>query len=234
MTTNAGAIVQRASTEAQCHLLDDNRRLSRGWRNASAFANYFLHDHQIFARGPAFAQPEGTAGGVGGVEENAAFLDTVPAEARERFVDQPAAEAPPAVRGNDGQVVEISAPAVMPAKDGADDAAVFVQRDEAQAGIAHQKGGDRLPRIGFIQTDAGAGAPQRDDGVIVGGREIAQPIGGWRGMREGGNGGVREKGGRWAEEEKTGKTRRRRLKRGRRSYSWIGRPISMICVGMIW
>jgi hypothetical protein len=91
-------------------------------------------------------------------------------------------------------VVQVAAPAVVPAEDGADDDAVFVQRDEAQAGIARQKGGDGLARIGFAQTDAFARAPQRQDSVVVGQREIAQTIGGRRGLREGGRGNGRKKG----------------------------------------
>jgi len=168
-------------------------------RGSAQLQELTLHDHQVFARSPAFAQPKGATDGVVGVEKNAAFRDAVPAETRERFVDQPAAKAPSAVRGNHGQVVEVSAPAVMPAQHGADDDAFCVQRNEAQTGIARQKGGDRLPRIGFVQTDAFARAPQRQDSVVVGQREFAQTIGGRRRRRERGNEeegieGMRERG----------------------------------------
>jgi hypothetical protein len=75
--------------------------LRQGPADASALSDYFLYDHQVFACRPAFAQPEGAAGGVVGIEENAALLDAEPAEAGKRFVNQSAAEASPAVRGSD-------------------------------------------------------------------------------------------------------------------------------------
>jgi hypothetical protein len=56
-------------------------------------------------------------------------------------------------------MVEIAAPAIVSTEDGADDDAAFVRRDEAQAGIANQKGCDGFARVGFIQTNAFARAP---------------------------------------------------------------------------
>ena len=122
-----------------------------------------------------------------GVEENAALRDAVPAETSERFVDQLAAKAAPTVRGSHGQMMQVAAPAVVAAKDGADDDTVFIERDKAEAGVANQKSGDGLARIGFAQTDAFACAPQREDRVVVGQREFAQTIGGRRRRRERGN-----------------------------------------------
>jgi len=113
-----------------------------------------LHDHEVFAHGPAFTQPEGAAGGVVGVEENIALLNAEPAKAGERFVDERATEATPTVRGSNRQMVQVAAPTVVPTEDGADDDAGGVSGDKAQAGIANEEGGDSLPRIGFVETDA--------------------------------------------------------------------------------
>jgi len=113
-----------------------------------------LHDHQVLARGPAFVQPEGAAGGVVGVEENIALLNAEPAKACERFVDESATEATPTVRGSNRQMVQVAAPAVVPTEDGADEGAGFIRSDEAQAGIANEEGSDGLMRIGFVETDA--------------------------------------------------------------------------------
>ena len=88
------------------------------------------------------------------------------------------------MRGNDRQMVQVAPPAVVSAEDGADDDTIGVRRDQAQAGIASQIGGDGLARIGIAETDAFARAPQREHRVVVGEREIAQAIGGRKGVRE--------------------------------------------------
>jgi hypothetical protein len=81
-------------------------------------------------------------------------------------------------------MMQVAAPAVVAPEDGTDDDSGIIRRDQAQARIALQVGANGFPRVGFVETETFARAPEREDGVIVGEGEVAQTRGGRKGMRE--------------------------------------------------
>ena len=130
------------------------------------------HD-QIFARDPAFAQPEGTAGGIVGVKEEVALGNALRAKPREGFVNQGPAKPVPAVLVPDREVVQI-APAAVVSTEYCAGNFIFDLGDNTEPGIPPEIGGDGFTGVGLVEPYAFAGLPKCKHGIVVGGHHGSQ------------------------------------------------------------
>jgi hypothetical protein len=96
-----------------------------------------LHYPQFRSQFPAGVRPEFHAGRVVGEDENVAFLDAGLAQFRQTGIDQLPADASPTILFGHCQMMQITAPAVMAAEHGANDAAILL-RDKTEARSAPQ------------------------------------------------------------------------------------------------
>ena len=75
--------------------------------------------------------------------------------------NQASTNAASAMSGVDRQMMEVSSPAIVAAKDGAHDLATRRVGHRAQAGVAPEKARHTLLRVGFAKADPFASLPKR-------------------------------------------------------------------------
>jgi hypothetical protein len=88
-----------------------------------------LHELQVAAILPRHFSPKFSSIVIAGVHEYVALLDGDCGQASEALFDEAAAEPPATIGWRDGQMVKISAAAVVAAQDGADEAIVFASNE---------------------------------------------------------------------------------------------------------
>ncbi len=141
---------------------------------AVARRQVFLYNDDVFAGRPVLVEPEGSAGGVAGEEEEVALVNLQRDESVEAGGNESAADAVFALGSLDGEVVQVAAASVVAAEDGADDPASRITGDGAQAGVAFEKRSDGFAGVGVTQAHALRLLPQRVHGVVVGDEKGAQ------------------------------------------------------------
>ena len=138
----------------------------------------FLYQAERLADLPPVVKPKRLAGAVVGIEEDVALGDVVFGEGREAMVEEGAGDALAAVGAGDGEVVEVTAAAVVAAEDGADEL-VVVDGDGAESGVAGEEGGDGGVGVGLVEADAFGGLPEGVGGGVVGDLEFTNGHGWW-------------------------------------------------------
>lgn len=66
----------------------------------------------------------------------------------------------PTLRGGDRQMVQVPAATIVAAQDGSRQQTLRIERDKTEPGIPFKKPPNRLARIGFVQADPLASAPE--------------------------------------------------------------------------
>jgi len=111
--------------------------------------------------------PKPFARGVVGEQENIAFQDSQPLQPGEAGGDQLFSEPVAAMRPRDGQMMQVTAAAIVSGQHRADDFAVMT-RDEAQPRIAFQITGDATAAVGFAEAQSFGLLPQAKNGRVIG------------------------------------------------------------------
>src|SRR5579859_1076078 len=125
-----------------------------------------LHHLQFRSQLPAGMRPEFHAGCIVGEDEDVAFLNAGLAEFRQTGMDQLPTNALLTVPPGHRQMMQITAPAIVTAEHGANEATVLFS-NKTETRIASQIRRDGRTRVGFVQPHTLSPPPQCEDGIVV-------------------------------------------------------------------
>jgi len=125
-----------------------------------------LHQPQFRSQAPASVRPELHPFRVISEDKDVALGNAGPAEFRQTNIHQLPADAATPMAFGHRQVMQVAAPAIVTAQQGANDSAVFLGHD-AQPRIAPQICGNGTARVGLVQPHTLAAPPQLHDRAVI-------------------------------------------------------------------